>query len=286
MADEEALREVVAAVAPYVIPDTLIAAWRRLGVQDWLVDHGQLQTPQGALQSWGLATGPAPMPRPLFPISYGSHTFLFIELSVPGGPSGGALLLAPIAEPLIRHAPSLAWAFDFVSSQLESGAIRWDGAYWAGNDEVERDMQAPSKRVSWPPHLLPAIDPSSPLTWPSHWQQANGIDPAWAKPLGANASVQDLFGLGSGDSRRIHVRVVGLTVSGAGSRADVADDSGEAVVWVPSAADPFFVVRMGDKVELDVEAAEAQVNPDANPVVALFDKSSYRLRATMARPLS
>ena len=88
--------------------------------------------------------------------------------------------MAPIAEPLIRHAPSVAWAFDQVSSKLENGAVGWDGTNWTGRDEIERDLQAEAEKESWPPYLLPAIDPSLPLTWPSHWQQANRIDPAAA----------------------------------------------------------------------------------------------------------
>jgi hypothetical protein len=280
----EEIERVVAAVAPFVIPDDLVDAWLRVGATDWLIDAGEFQSPQSALESWGSMTTPQGMPRPLFPIAYASHTFLFVELSAPGGPPGGALLMAPIAEPLIRHAPSLAWAFDQVSSKLEKGAVGWDGTNWTGWDEVERDLQAKAALESWPPHLLPAIDPSLPLTWPSHWQEANGIDPAGATPLGANASVQDLFALHPGESRRIQVRVVALAGNAVGSRAGVADNSAEAVVWIPRAADPFWAVRIRDQVELEVDMAEPDVQSDLHPMVAMFDANSYRFRATMARP--
>jgi len=282
---EEDIDTVAAAVTPFVIPDDLVDAWLRVGPMDWLIDAGEFQSPESAVESWGRMAEPQGWPRTLFPIAYASHTFLFVELSTPGGPPGGALLMAPIAEPLIRHAPSVAWAFDHVSSKLENGAVGWDGTNWTGRHEIERDLQAEAERESWPPYLLPAIDPSLPLTWPSHWQQANRIDPAAATPLGANGSVQDLFALGPGESRRIQVRVVALAGGAVGSRAGVADDSGEAIIWIPRAADPFWAVRIRDQVELDVEMAEPHIQPDLHPMVAMFDANSYRFRATMARPL-
>ena len=104
------VERVVRGVAPYIVPPDMQRAWHLLSNSDWLVDNGELLSPTSTLDTmWSGGAQAFDQPRLLFPVSYASHTCLYVELGVAGGPPGGALLLAPIAEPLIRHAPSLAW---------------------------------------------------------------------------------------------------------------------------------------------------------------------------------
>jgi hypothetical protein len=300
------VERVVMGVSPYIVPPDVQRAWRRLSRSDWLVDSGELLSPTTALDMmWPGSAHAFDQPRLLFPISYASHTFLYVELGVAGGPPGGALLLAPIAEPLIRHAPSLAWALDFVSRRVEAGAAHWNE--WWTNEISEQEVQLAAAGQVWPPYLLPTIDPSRSLSWPAHWQQAEGINPADATPRGPNTKIAAMFALGPGATCRIQGRIVALAAAAVGSRIAVADDSGEAIVWVARSADPFGVVGMRDWVELEIivgqpreepseqifaEIAASPIPPDeeeakriAVNAMAMFDAASYRFRATIARPV-
>jgi hypothetical protein len=118
------VERVVKGVAPYILPSDVLRAWLRLSYWDWIIDSGEFQSPTVSLEIWDRGVQDFGQPLLLFPVSYASHTYLFVELGVAEGPSGGALLLAPIGEPLVRHAPSLAWALDFMSGMVEAGAAR------------------------------------------------------------------------------------------------------------------------------------------------------------------
>ncbi|HET9050277.1 MAG TPA: hypothetical protein VFO60_01160 [Candidatus Dormibacteraeota bacterium] len=298
--------EVAEAVGPLALPIELQRVWTRLSYTDWLIDAGGLLSPRIALDSWRTGSDELFAPRHLLPVSYGSHTFLYVELGTPGGPPGGSLLLAPIAEPLLRHAPSFIWALDAVRASLELGAIHWDG-HWAGGGS-ERDMHEKSALAPWPDHLLrDDIDPDGPLTWPPHWQRNMGTDLSKATPVGATASVREMTGLQPGSRCRIHVTVSGGAFGPDGSRTRVTDGSGEAVVWVPRPADPFRVLTSGRRVEVEVSVVDGTGAPDdgllaelgaAGPlggnavpegagarIAALFDGSRYEFQATMVRPL-
>ncbi len=300
------VESVVNGVAPYLLPPDLQRAWQSLGSSDWLVDNGEFLSPASTLENWWGGRAPEPeQPVLLFPLSYASHTFLYVELGVTGGPPGGAVLLAPIAEPLIRYAPSLAWALDFVSRRVEAGAVRWDGS-WTG-EILEQLIQEAAAEEPWPAYLLGTIDPYRPLTWPEHWQHAQGINPADATPLGANTAIAAMFALGPGATCRIQGKVVSLAGAAVGSRITVSDETGEAIVWVPRSADPFHVVGIRDRVELDIAVGQPREEPSeqifteiatsafrvddeqkkriATTAIAMFDASSYRFAATFARPV-
>lgn len=299
------VERVVDGVAPYIIPPDLQQAWLRLSYQDWLIDSGVFQSPTLALEMWDRSVQDFGQPRLLFPVSYASHTFLNVELGVVGGPPGGALLLAPIAEPLVRHAPSLGWALEFITGRVEGGAARWNK--WWTSRVSEEEVQSAAAGQPWPPYLLATIDPSHSLTWPTHWQRAHGINPADSTLRGADTKIVAMFALGPGATCRIQGRIVALAMAAAGARIGVADESGEAVVWVPQSADPFGAVRIRDQIELDVavgqpidepseeifaQIAALPIPPDdetarrmAANAAAMFDAASYRFRATMARPV-
>jgi hypothetical protein len=297
------VERVVDGVAPYIIPPDLRRAWLRLSYRDWLIDNGELQSPTLSLEMWDRSVQDFGHPRLLFPVSYASHTYLYVELGVVGGPPGGALLLAPIAEPLVRHAPSLGWALEFITGRVEAGAARWNE--WWTSSVSEEEVQSAAASQPWPPYLLATIDPSQSLTWPAHWQRAQGINPADATLRGANIEIAAMLALGPGATCRIQGRIVALAGAAAGARIGVADESGEAVVWVPQSADPFGAVRIREQVELDVAVGQPRDEPSeeifaqiaALPIppddetaqrmaanaAAMFDAASYRFRVTMAR---
>jgi hypothetical protein len=299
------VERVVDGVAPYIIPPDLQRGWMRLSYWDWLIDNGDLQSPTLSLEMWDRSVQDFGQPRLLFPVSYASHTYLYIELGVVGGPPGGALLLAPIAEPLVRHAPSLGWALEFITGRVEGGAARWNG--WWTSRVSEEEVQSAAAGRPWPQYLRHTIDPSQSLTWPAHWQRAQGINPADATLRGADTEIAALLALRPGATCRIQGRIVALASAAAGARIGVADESGEAVVWVPQSADPFGAVRIRDQVELDVTVGQPRDEPSAEifaqiaalPIppddetarrmaanaAAMFDAASYRFRATMARPV-
>ena len=297
---------VVNGVAPYIVPPDLQRAWQGLSNSDWLVDNGELLSPTSTLDAmWSGRTDAFDRPRLLFPVSYASHTCLYVELGVAGGPPGGALLLAPIAEPLIRYAPSLAWALDFVSTRVEAGAAHWNQGW--RSEISEQEVQSAAAGEVWPPYLLPPIDPYRSLSWPAHWQRAEGINPADATPHGPDTKIAAMFGLAPGATCRIQGRIVALAGAAVGCRVTVSDESGEAIVWVPRLADPFGVVTIRERVELEITVGQPRQEPSeqifadlaasrlshddeeakrlAMNAMAMFDASSYRFRATIARPI-
>lgn len=299
------VQRVVKAVAPYIVPADVQRAWLRLSYWDWLIDDGGFQSPESSLEAWVGNIEHFEQPRLLFPISYASHTYLFVELGVVGGPQGGALLLAPLAEPLVRHAPSLAWAFGFLTERIEAGAAQWNE--WWTRRIPEAEIQSAAASQSWPPHLIPTIDPSRSLTWPAHWQGASGINPADAMARGPDINIATMFTLGVGANCRIQGQIVALAVAAAGCRIGIEDESAGAIVWVGRLADPFGVVRIREWVELDITVASPSEEPSeqifaeiatspmppeddeakliAAKAMAMFDAASYRFQATVARPV-
>lgn len=300
------VERVVKGVAPYIVPHEVQRAWQRLSSSDWLVDNGELLSPTSMLDTmWSRSAPEFDRPRMLLPVSYASHTCLYVELGVVGGPPGGALLLAPIAEPLIRYAPSLAWALEFITGRVEAGAAHWNE--WWTSQISDQDVQSAAASQVWPPYLLPTIDPSRSLSWPAHWQQAEGINPADSTPIGADTKIAAMITVGPGATCRIQGRIVALAGAAVGSRIGVSDESGEAIVWVARSADPFGVVRMRKWVELEILVGQPREEPSeeifaqiaASPIptddeegkrlaanaMAMFDAASYRFRATIARPL-
>ena len=301
------VERVVRGVEPFIVPPDMQRAWLRLSYSDWLVDNGQFLSPTSTFDMmWSGGADMFDQPRLLFPVSYESHACLYVELGVPGGPPGGALLLAPIAEPLIRYAPSLAWALDFISRRVEEGAAHWNE--WWTSQISEQELQSAAESQLWPPYLLPTIDPYRSLSWPAHWQQAQGINPADATPLGPDTKIAAMFGLGPGATCRIQGRILALAGATVGSRITVSDESGEAIVWVARSADPFGVVTIRELVELEITVGQPRVEPSeqifaqlavvspsapddeevkriAASAMTMFDAASYRFRATIARPV-
>ena len=279
---EDAIQTVIDAVAPLTVPAPVQEAWLRFEASDWLVDLGEFQPPEFALQSWRMEVDGFGKPAHLFPVSYASHSYLYVELGMPQGPPGGPLLYGPIAEPLVRHAPSLEWNLEWLVNRLERGGIRWTDSWWSGADALEQEIRSAAAQEQWPVYLQATVDPASPLTWPAHWQRASGIEPSDAQPLGQTVTVREMLEMEPGDSCRIQGLIIGLASTGSGSHASVSDGSADAVVWVPRRSDPFSAVRIRQRVELDVATFEP-IPASGQP--AMFDEGSYRFRATMARPI-
>lgn len=287
-ADETDLAELQRAVAPLVVPDQLIALWRH-GAEGscWLVDVGDLVSPQVALEMWRehRRSDWPPFPPTLLPIAFASHTYLTVELGHPGSTTGGAVLRVPFEE-IEPVAPDLATALDLVASAISERQVRWNGTWWDGVD-IEELQCLRAGNYLWPTHLtaVTSVVASLPLTWPSVWQRAAGIDPADAEPRGATVPVASLGATSPGTSVRIAGRVQGLVGWGAGCLVTLADDTATIQCWCPRRSDPFFAVRKGDVIEVDIAVQDAdEAAASGDPSQVLDGAPRGRFVATSIRP--
>jgi len=86
---------------------------------------------------------------------------------------------------------------------------------------------------------------------PSHWRQATGVDVQAAAPRGASITIGEFLRARSTPATIVGT-IVGLVGTAEGSRVTVEDGTGRLVVWCAAAADPYFVVRIRNVVEIDL----------------------------------
>jgi hypothetical protein len=244
----EDLATVAEAVAPLRLPPSLVATWRRFQTGDstvltWMPMLGALR----GLDIWR-QDFPASV---LFPLAYESHEFVLVELGTSATPGGALFRWAYDGGPAQPIFPDLETAFACAAEGWRRGVLStWESP---AQNEWSRLSAAYSQAADYPEHLAPfeAIDLARPLSWPTAWQTAGGIDPTAAEPRGSTTTIQALRDRQAG-SGTIVGRIAGLSGTAAGSRAVVDDGTGELVVWCPAETNPFGAVVSGQHVELDV----------------------------------
>ena len=250
----EDLATVAEAVAPLRLPPGLVATWRRFQTgESTVLTWMPMQRALHGLEMWREEfAGPMPPARGvLFPLAYESHEFLLVELATSATPGGALFRWAYDGGPAQPVFPDLETAFACAAEGWRRGLL--GSLEVAARNEWNRLSETYSEATGYREHLAPfeAIDLARPLSWPPVWQKASGVDPAAAEPRGSTATIRALRD-GQAQSGTIVGRIAGLSGTGAGSRAVVADGTGELVVWCPAASDPFTAVVNGQHVELDV----------------------------------
>jgi hypothetical protein len=244
----EDLATVAEAVAPLLLPPSLVKTWRRFQSGDSTVLTWMPMLPAlRGLELWRQEF-PASV---LFPLAYESHEFVLVELATSTTPGGALFRWAFDAAPAQPVFPDLETAFACAAEGWRRGVLStWESA---AQDAWTRLSAAYSQAADYPEHLAPyeAIDLARPLSWPRVWQEASGIDPAAAEPRGSTTTIRALRD-GQAGSGTIAGTIAGLSGTAAGSRAVVDDGTGELVVWCPAAANPFGAIVSGQHVELDV----------------------------------
>jgi hypothetical protein len=242
------LATVAEAVAPLLLPPSLVATWRRFQSGDSTVLTWMPMLPAlRGLELWR-QDFPASV---LFPLAYESHEFVLVELATSTTPGGALFRWAYDAAPAQPVFPDLETAFACAAEGWRRGVLStWESP---AQDAWTRLSATYSQAADYPEHLAPfeAIDLARPLSWPRVWQEASGIDPAAAELRGSTTTIRALRD-GQAGSGTIAGRIAGLSGTAAGSRAVIDDGTGELVVWCPAATNPFGAVVSGQHVELDV----------------------------------
>jgi hypothetical protein len=267
----EDLATVAEAVAPLLLPPSLVATWRRFQTGESTVLTWMPMLPaRHGLEMWredftgAMATGL----RVLFPLAYESQEFLLVELATSATPGGALFRWAYDAAPAHPVFPDLETAFACAAEGWRRGLLgSWEPA---ARDGWSRLSETCSQATGYPEHLAPfeAIDLARPLSWPQVWLEASGVDPAGAEPRGSTTTVRALR-VGQAQSGTIVGRIAGLAGTAAGSRVVVDDGTGELVVWCPAASDPFTAVVSGQDVELDVVLTSGDERPSSREFDAL-----------------
>jgi hypothetical protein len=244
------------AVAPMIVGEDMLAMWRRLQAPPAMPWPNWLHA-RDALDIWREDVSPSGRGLPIFPIAYESHGFLSVSL-VGQGTNSAVWSWAYDAEPARLRFRTLAVAFEAAADAIDQGACIWrtDHRYlevvqhptWeaivrARNDEALADGSA-TRGVE-------SVDLQSPLSWPDAWKVAAGVDVGAAAPRGSSTTIRDLLA-----SRSTPATIAGTIVSlmggGEGSRVTVDDGTAQIVVWCPTGVDPYYVVRLGNLVEVDI----------------------------------
>jgi hypothetical protein len=253
--DLDAIRN---AIAPLVLPDDVLVMWRRLQAPPGMPYPGWVGA-RDALDIWREDVSASGRGLPIFPIAYESHGFLSIGL-VGDGRESLVWSWAYDAEPARLRFRSLAIAFETAADALEQGVFAWrtdhrylevvDHPAWEAiirtrNDEALAEGTAVRS--------IETVDLQSPLSWPDPWKQAAGVDVGAAAARGASTTIRALIEARSAPAT-IAGTIVALMGGGEGSRITVDDGTGRLVVWCPAQADPYYVVRIGNVVEIDLLA--------------------------------
>jgi len=218
-------------------------------------------------------------PHALLSVAYESHQFRFVELHGPDGSGGGTIWSSAYAdEHIVEVAPSLSALLEVVAEAWERGvatpytqadgyrSIEWDFDAW---ESLKAERLPKPRRVS-----------VRPTRWLPRWLEIEGLDPRDAIPRGATSTVAAV--LGQGRAWTDVVTLVGtirnLVGTGVASSAVLDDGTGELVVLVPRAIDPFRLFRVGGPIALDVRPLT-----DPGEVPTLFEASAFEAIATAVR---
>jgi hypothetical protein len=254
-ATDRELAAVRDAIAPLRLADDVIAMWRRLQAPampypDWI-------EARHALEIWREEVSGTDRRLPIFPIAYESHGFLSAGL-VGDGIESVIWSWAYDAEPARLRFRTLAVAFAAAADALEAAVFVWQAEHTylevVDDNAWEAIVRARNQEAAADGAFDPGIeivDLQSPLRWPKAWQAAVGVDIGAAAARGATTTIRD-FLAASATPATIAGTIVGLVGSSDGSRVTVDDGSGRLIVWCPAEADPYFVVRIRNVVEIDL----------------------------------
>lgn len=255
-ATERDLDAVRTTIAPLRLSDDVIAMWQRIQAPpampypDWI-------DARTALEFWQQDVTASGRGLPIFPIAYESHGLLSAGL-VGDARESVIWSWAYDAEPARLRYRTLAVAFDAVADALEQGVFQWRDEHRyldvVDYDAWEAIVRARNEEAAADGAFDPGVDRvdlQSPLSWPETWQVASGVDVRAAARRGASTTINDFLGASSAAATVVGT-IVGLVGSSEGSRVTLDDGSGRLVVWCPATADPYFVVRIRNLVEIDV----------------------------------
>jgi hypothetical protein len=238
------------------LSDDVIAMWQRIQSPPAMPYPNWIDA-RTALEFWQQDVTASGRGLPIFPIAYESHGYLSAGLV---GDERESVIWswAYDAEPARLRYRTLAVAFDATADALEQGVFVWqdkDRYLDVVDDHAwEAIVRARNEEAAADGAFDPGIDRvdlQSPLSWPETWQQASGVDVRAAAPRGASTTISDFLGASSAGATVVGT-IVGLVGSADGSRVTLDDGSGRLVVWCPATADPYFVVRIQNLVEIDV----------------------------------
>jgi hypothetical protein len=271
------------AIAPLTLGHDVVAMWARLQAPPAMPYPSWLAA-RDALEFWQVDSGGSSGRLPLFPIAYESHGFLSAGLV--GDPIESVIWRwAYDAEPATPHFRTLAVAFDAAADALDAGIFLWHPEY-RGVEVIDDDawdevVRARNEEAAADGAFDPGItklDLQSPLTWPDAWQRACGLDVRAAAPRGITATIAEFLAT-SPASATIGGRIVGLIGGAEGSRITLDDGTGSLAVWCPSGADPFFLVRIRDSIEIDVlrsPGGAAGADADIDRLQAMIQEAVVR----------
>ena len=255
-ATERDLDAVRAAIAPSRLSDDVIAMWQRIQAPPAMPYPSWIDA-RTALEFWQLDVTAPGGGLPIFPIAYESHGYLSAGLV---GDERESVIWSWVydAEPARLRYRTLAVAFDAAADALERKVFVWREAQ-RYLDVVDYDawgaiVRARNEEAAADGAFNPGVDRvdlQSPLSWPEAWQLASGVDVRAAAPRGASTTISDFLRTSS-PAATIVGTIVGLVGSAEGSRVTLDDGSGRLVVWCPATADPYFVVRIRNLIEIDV----------------------------------
>lgn len=274
-ASDDDIAALRSAVSPLRLPEDLERLYRRF--QDGppgLIDGLDLLPISEAIE---FREAPE-WPKALLTIAYASHWFRLVELHGPEGTGGGAVWEVAFTDLDLREvAPSLADLLDAVATAWERGiptpfdhdnfrTVEWDPDVW---DPVKAELLPKGRVVSVrPTHWLP------------RWLEFEGLNPRDSVPHGATSTVAALLAAPEAwtETAIVSGRVTSIIGTAFATSAVLDDGTGELVVYVPRAADPFRLLRVRSLLELDVSQF-----PVDGQIVAPFDAAAFQALATAVR---
>ncbi len=262
---ETVLTELADSVAPLLVPEQLLAFWRRVDPATVCMSpYPALTSPAFALECWRehvKETG-LPVPGLMFPFAYQSHDFLFVELESSPGSAGTVFAWGYGGTPWIIQHVDLTAYLDQLTTMVELGEWRAElndqgdvyyrfdpDELWDGIAEVRLPASASVDGYGTQRELDEDV-----RAWPPHWRAANGYTDDAAKPRGASTTVASLLteaAAGHDASGIVHARIGRLHGGGDGYQLVIDDGSGRVEIWCPARLSPYGPV-VGRWFEFDV----------------------------------
>ena len=249
-ATAEELAALAEAIAPMRLPDDLVAVWRRFASDHGVLANGRaLESPAGALTIWREDVWHS-QPRCLLPIGYEAHGYCCIELHGPDDEAGRIWAFEDGSEDITRIADGITDLVVAVAAAWEAAAIRTsEGEFQRALIEDGRawDELVTKAMPRW------AVDGWNRLAWPARWLRLSGLDPDSVRPRGPTTTIRALLASKpTGGTVTVAGIVDGLIGAEAGSRVTLDDATEEIDVWIPAPADPFGLVRIDARIEVDL----------------------------------